>query len=220
MELPFSHEAFLDLFGAFNSALWPAVIALWAATVLLVALWIRQGDVARRTLFTLLAVHWAWSAIAYHWAFFRTINPAAALFAALFIAEAVLFIWLARRAEGRIETRLNFRSALAGALVLYGLLYPVIGLGFGLRYPRLPLFAVPCPTTIVTAGLLLVATGAPRVIKIVPILWAVVGTSGAFLLGIRADLALIPAGALLALDLFAPSALGPRPADPPHSGPC
>ncbi len=32
MNLPFSHDAFLDVFGAYNTALWPAVVALWLAT--------------------------------------------------------------------------------------------------------------------------------------------------------------------------------------------
>ena len=74
----------------------------------------------------------------------------------------------------------------------------------------MPLFAVPCPTTLVTAGLLLTAAGVPRWVNIVPILWAVVGSSAAFALGIRADLALVVAGALLALDTLVPSALGAR----------
>ena len=32
MALPFSHEAFLDVFGAYNTALWLAVCVLWVAT--------------------------------------------------------------------------------------------------------------------------------------------------------------------------------------------
>lgn len=79
-----------------------------------------------------------------------------------------------------------------------------------LQYPRLPLFAVPCPTTLLTAGLLLTASGAPRFVNIVPVIWAAIGSSAALVLGIRADLALLVAGALLALDTLAPHALGPR----------
>jgi hypothetical protein len=45
-------------------------------------------------------------------------------------------------------------------------------------------------------------------VNIVPILWAVIGSSAAFVLGIRADLALAAAAALLALDTVVPSALG------------
>jgi hypothetical protein len=54
------------------------------------------------------------------------------------------------------------------------------------------------------------SAGVPRFINIVPILWAVIGSSAAFVLGIRADLALVAAGVLLALDTLAPSALGEK----------
>ena len=49
-----------------------------------------------------------------------------------------------------------------------------------------------------------------RSFNIVPVLWAVIGSSAAFVLGIRADLALAVAGALLALDTFVPSAFGAK----------
>jgi hypothetical protein len=75
----------------------------------------------------------------------------------------------------------------------------------------MPLFAVPCPTTLVTAGLLLVVSGVPpRFASVVPMLWAAVGSSAAFALGIRADLALVLAGALLAIDTLAPAILAPK----------
>ena len=86
-----------------------------------------------------------------------------------------------------------------------------LGFAFGLRYPRLPLFAVPCPTTLVTAGWLVTAADTPRMIGILPLAWAVTGSSAAFALGIRADFALTAAAVILAVDMVAPSALGARP---------
>jgi hypothetical protein len=74
------------------------------------------------------------------------------------------------------------------------------------------LFAVSCPTVLLTAGILLASTGVPRLFNLVPIIWAAIGSSAAFALGIRADLALAVAGAALAFDSLAPSALGARPA--------
>jgi hypothetical protein len=94
--------------------------------------------------------------------------------------------------------------------VCYGLVYPFLGFALGLRYPRLPLFAVPCPTTLVTAGWLVTAD-TPRMIGILPLAWAVTGSSAAFALGIRADFALAAAAVILAVDMVAPSALGARP---------
>jgi hypothetical protein len=210
VQLPFSHDAFLDVFGAYNSQLWPAVLSLWAATAIVVWVWLRGAGVSRRLLYVLLAVHWAWSGITYHWLFFRSINSAATIFAALFILQALLFVWLAVGAHARAAAPAGVRGAVGGALVLYGLIYPLIGFTLGLEYPRLPLFAVPCPTTLITVGFLVAAVGAPRVAAVVPVLWAVVGSSAAFALGIRADLALVVAAALLVLDLVVPSALGWR----------
>jgi hypothetical protein len=210
MELPFSHDAFLDVFGAYNRSFWPAVALLWVVTAASALRWFRAGRIEGRILFALLAVHWAWSAVAYHWFSFRTINPAAAFFAVVFALQAVCFGWLSVRSRGQATTSRGPRGLLGGALVLYGLAYPFIGLGFGLEYPRLPLFAVPCPTTLVTAGLLVTSTGVPRWVNVLPLFWAVIGSSAAFTLGVHADLALVVAGAALAVDTLAPSALGSR----------
>jgi hypothetical protein len=210
MNLPFSHDAFLDVFGAYNASLWPAVVLLWLLTAVLVFQWLRTGLMAGRLLFSLLAIHWAWSGIAYHWFFFRSINPAAAVFAVLFIIQAAVFVWLAVVSRGSTRPSADLRGIIGAALVVYGLAYPLVGIAFGLEYPRLPLFAVPCPTALITAGLLVTATDVPRLVNAVPILWAAIGSSAAFILGIRADLALVVAGAILAVDTLAPLALGRR----------
>ncbi|MGE5815532.1 MAG: DUF6064 family protein [Acidobacteriota bacterium] len=209
MTLPFTETAFLDVFGAYNTALWPVAVLLWVASAFVAARWLARGT-GTRTLLVLLAFHWAWSGIAYHWLYFRTINPAARGFALMFVFESVVFAWLAGRGRARFVTKRSTRSMVAGALVAYALLYPFVSLSLGLHYPRVPLFAVPCPTTLLTAGLLLAGTGLPRLVGLVPLAWSVIGGSGAFLLGIRSDLVLPVAGVLLLIDILAPSALGPR----------
>ncbi len=212
MTLPFTHDQFLDVFAAFNTALWPAALALWLATAWTLATWVRRGEAASRMLAGLLALHWGWSAIAYHLAFFRAINPAALLFALFFLVQAALFLWL-----GVVRPTLRWRleasaaGVLGAALAVYGMAYPAINLALGLEYPRMPAFGVPCPTTLLTAGVLLAAApGSPRVVNVVPLLWTVVAGSAALLLGIRADFALFAAGLLLAVHTLAPRLLGAR----------
>jgi Family of unknown function (DUF6064) len=209
MSLPFSKGGFLDVFGAYNSALWPTVAAFWIITVAVIIAWLRDGRMPR-VICALLAAHWAWSGIAYHYIFFRRINPAATLFGVLFVIQAVLFIWFAKASRGGFAITKSLRGVLGGSLIVCAILYPALGLGFGLRYPRMPLFAVPCPTELLTAGLLLVSSDIPRVAYIVPLFWAVVGSVAALSLGIRADMALLAAGVVLALDLFVPQILGGR----------
>ena len=211
MALPFSISDFLDAFGAFNTAWWPVVAALWLVTAsVFVRLW-RPGADGRLGL-ALLSVHWAWSGFVYHGVYFRPINPAATVFAMLFIAQAAFFLWCLKARRASFTLAHTPRGLVAGGFLLYGLAYPFIGLLTGLEYPRLPLFAVPCPTTLVTAGLLLASNGLPRAVNVVPILWAAIGSSAAVSLGIRADLALIAVVALLTLDAVAPKLLGARPA--------
>jgi hypothetical protein len=56
---------------------------------------------------------------------------------------------------------------------------------------------VPCPTTILTLGLLLAVEAPPVWVAIIPVLWAGVGGSAAVLLGVQADFVLLAAGGLL-----------------------
>ena len=103
MQLPFTREQFFDLFVAYNEALWPAVVALWIASMVVVALRLSARHQHDRWVSALLVGHWAWSALAYHVAFFTRINPAAWLFAALFLGQAVLVFRV-----GVVQRRLSF----------------------------------------------------------------------------------------------------------------
>ena len=206
MQLPFTQAEFLDVFAAYNRALWPAALILWLLTV--GALWrvYRGSRRASQFLSGVLALQWGWAGVAYHWAYFRTINPAAGLFGALFLVEAAVILWL-----GVLRGRLTFQVSGAGrdrfalAFVVFALVYPMVGLLMGLAYPRLPSFGVPCPTTVLTLGALLLAPrrGA-RLAAVVPLLWAGVGSSAAFALGMRADWVLLLAGGTLLVYLFGP----------------
>ena len=159
MQLPFTKEQFFDLFVVYNVALWPVLIALWMASVAVSALLVSSRRPPDRWISALLAAHWAWSAMAYHAAFFTRINPAAWMFAALFLVQAALFLWM-----GVVRGRLSFArwrnrwAVVAWLLVAYSLAYPLINAVDHLTVWRIPTFGVPCPTTIFTAGLLMLAT--------------------------------------------------------------
>jgi hypothetical protein len=199
MQLPFSRDAFLDILAAYNAFWWPVALALWLVTLLAFVLRLRGRD-AVSLIPGLLAFHWAWSGVAYHAALFSQINPAAWGFAALFVMQAGLLTWY-----GMVERRLHFSGGswtaqLVGyALIAYGLLYPLIVLTGDHSYPRAPTFGLPCPTVIVTAGFLMLARDPiPPLLVVVPVVWALIGGSAAFLLDVRADLALPVAGFALA----------------------
>ncbi|MGD8726359.1 MAG: DUF6064 family protein [Gemmatimonadales bacterium] len=207
MQLPFSRTEFLDVFAAYNSALWPASATLWLGSLAALVLLVARGSLAR-TLSMWLAVLWAWSAIAYHAAYFSRINPAAWLFAGVFLFQAVLFVWV-----GVVGDRLRFswrrtrRHLMAAALGVYALVYPLLALASGHEYPRTPTFGVPCPITLFTVALLLATDPPlPRALVVIPVLWCLVGGSAAVLLGVTPDLALLVAGLALAVYAVGPSA--------------
>jgi hypothetical protein len=73
---------------------------------------------------------------------------------------------------------------------------PTIALGHS--YPEAPTFGVPCPTAILTIGVLVGARGhVPLTLAIVPIVWGLIGGSAAVLLGVPTDYVLLGSGLLL-----------------------
>jgi uncharacterized protein DUF6064 len=203
MQLPFSTDAFLDVIAQYNTLLWPFAILLWVATV---GVFIASAEHRDRGAWTfgLLAFQWAWGAIAYHAALFTKINPMAWLFAALFLAEAGILVWygVARERLRFANDRRTASSVIGYALIVYGLLYPAIALSGGHSYPRVPTFGLPCPTTLLTAGFLMLVPRPPALVMVVPIAWAVIGGSASALLGMPVDLALFVAGLALLMHVF------------------
>jgi hypothetical protein len=205
MTLPFTLEQFLDVFAQYNRVLWPAAALLWIASAY-VAVRIVRGAASSRAVALLLAAHWVWSGIAYHLVFFRSINPAATIFGALFIVQASLFVsWAMRARDGAFIPQRDAWSRVGMALMLYALAYPVLTLVSGFSFPHLPLFGVPCPTTLFTIGALLIGRElVPRWLAIIPLGWSAIGGSAAFLLGMHTDLALPVAGVALVASLLLP----------------
>ena len=202
MTPPFTAEQFFGVFARYNDKVWPAQIALNAVALVCIGLAFRGGTSAGRWVSALLALLWFWVAVAYHFAFFSGINPAAWLFGGITLAGALVFLWL-----GTLKGALRFapaggwRGAMGGLLLAYALVfYPVLGYLVGHRYPAAPTFGVPCPTTIFTLGLLLFASHpVPRLVFLVPVLWAAVGSFAAFSLGVVEDLGLLAAGVVATL---------------------
>jgi hypothetical protein len=205
MNLPFTPEQFFEVFAEYNSAIWPAQLLLWAAAVALLVAVLRWPLSAGRAAATLLGMFWAWVGLAYHLAFFWQINPAAPLFATIALAAAAAFFRVgALKGKLQFEATLSARAMIGLAFALFALaVYPVIGFFAGHEYPAAPTFGLPCPLTLFTIGILMMASqGVPRVLSAGPLLWALIGTSAAIALGVPQDLSLIAAAAAGAYLLF------------------
>jgi hypothetical protein len=130
--------------------------------------------------------------LVYHLLFFSRINPAAYLFGGLFVVEGLLFVRDAGKLTFQLNAPGNWQTPV---LWLYALiLYPIIGHFTGHAYPAAPTFGLPCPTTIFTFGVLLLADGkVPWRLLVIPVLWALIGTSAAFQFDIYEDTGLLVA---------------------------
>ena len=91
------------------------------------------------------------------------------------------------------EPTANIYGITGGLYILYALvIYPLIGYYQGHVYPASPTFGLPCPTTIFTFGLLLwTDKKIPILLLGVPFLWAIIGSSAAFSLGVKEDIGLL-----------------------------
>lgn len=107
---------------------------------------------------------------------------------------------------------------MAQAFSVYAIAYPFLVLVAGMRWPRMPSFGVPCPTTLLTVGLLLgMEPRQLRGLAPIPFLWCLIGGSAAFTLRVRPDWMLFPAALALAIHALAPGRLshpGQSPAGP------
>ena len=199
--MPFTRAEFFDVFTRYNEAVWPVqlvLLMLGFAALLFAAAGTPRASIASGVA---LAALWAWMGLVYHLAFFRAINPAASLFGAAFVIQGVLIFGYTvggRRTEFRAH---RDAGSVAGiGIIAYAMIaYPLIGYLSGHRYPAMPTFGVPCPTTIFTLGMLvLVKPPLPPILLVVPVLWAAIATSAALSLGVHEDLGL-PVSALIVI---------------------
>jgi hypothetical protein len=115
------------------------------------------------------------------------------------LIQALLFVMFGALGGGlKFRPQRNVRTVLSLAMIAFALvLYPLLGFFLGHRYPALPTFGTPCPTTIFTIGILfMLVRPFSRMVFLIPILWSAIGGSAALLLGIPEDVGLIAAGAM------------------------
>ncbi|HEX7109786.1 MAG TPA: DUF6064 family protein [Aestuariivirga sp.] len=211
--LPFTREQFFAIFLEYNNTVWPASILACGLGILALIAVLQPKPVWSKLTASILAMMWAWTGVAYHGFFFSMINSAAILFAALFVAQSLLFAYF-----GLIHDRLRFgesrgyQAAIGWAFIGYALIaYPLIGIAMGHSYDALPQFGItPCPVTLFTFGLLLLAKRPlPWVLLVIPVVWSLIGGSAALLLGVPQDWLLLASG-IITVALFILSKTKPR----------
>lgn len=195
--MPFTVEQFLGVFESYNLAVFPMQIIAYVLG--LIAVYLAFKNRSGRVVPAILSFMWLWNGIAYHGLFFSAINKAAFGFAAIFVIQGLLFAW-----TGVFRNGLTFRRpdsglsmALGIAAIVYSMVvYPLLGMAYGHGFPRGPVFGIaPCPTTIFTFGLLLLASPRmPRYLVVLPLLWSIIGFGAALSMGIFEDVGLLISG--------------------------
>jgi hypothetical protein len=198
VQLPFSRAQFLEVFSTYNAAIWPSQVVAAVMGLAVIALLVTDAARAHQLIAGVLSAFWAFMSVGYHFIYFSEINATALAFGIGFMIASVVFL-----VEGVVRARIRFswtagpRGWIAGVLMIYSLVvYPLLGLLVWTPYPETPLFGVaPCPTTIFTIGLLILARyRSPLLLAAIPLIWSGIGGSAAFLLDIPQDLGLPAAG--------------------------
>lgn len=109
--------------------------------------------------------------------------------------------YLLFRAAPQRDLRFRVRNGAGGIIswVAIGyavVVYPLLGAALGHGWPESPLHGMaPCPTTILTFGLLLLATPPiPHRLLVVPLVWALLAPPAAMDRGVYEDLGLLVVG--------------------------
>ena len=193
MFAPFSTTEFFGVFARYNEVVWPLQIVLLLGGVALVVVALTRPRHSRVVLAGVAAL-WAYMAIAYHLAFLTALTPAALLFAALFFIEAGLLAWHGFHTRRlHLAVPLDRTSRLVGVvLVAYAVMgYPAVAVLAGQRFPAMPTFGLPCPTTIFTLAVLTwCVRPVPRSVLVVPLVWTLVASSAALAFDVIEDFAL------------------------------
>jgi len=213
MKLPFGVHEFLQVFRDYNLALQPLQLYVYLALLTVLFLFVSKTKAGLKVSFAFLAVIWFINGCAYHILFFSKINPIAKVFGALFIIQGLLFVLQVIFSKPYPHPdKLSIPQKAGWLIILYGtVLYSILGFFFGHSYPYAPVFGIaPCPTVIFTLGFLLALHGyAAKYLYIIPLLWAAIGSTAAFQLGMKEDLGLLASAMLALYFLFAPKSAKP-----------
>ena len=197
MKTPFTVDEFLAVFRSYNESVFPVQVIFYLFGGFVIYLTTLNSEKTGRSISGIIGLLWLWMGIVYHFLFFSAINPGAYIFGAMFILQGALFLTF-----GVIRTGLSFRfttdsGGIAGmTMMLFALIgYPVLGYFNGHIYPASPTFGLPCPTTIFTFGLLMLADRRiPVVLLLIPFIWSIIGISATLNLGIKEDAVLTVSG--------------------------
>src|SRR5688500_3665210 len=118
MNLPFTVEAFSQLFKKYNESVFPLQLFFYLLAIATIFFVVKRIAWTDRIINSILTFFWLWMGIVYHLLFFTTINRAAYLFGSIFIVQAILFFYFGVIKQKLTYSLSNVRLAIAGAIIV------------------------------------------------------------------------------------------------------
>ena len=189
METPFTIEQFFGVFERYNSSIFPIQWIIIVLGIVAVFLIHSRKNIKHNLIAGFLGFLWLWTGIVYHLSFFTSINKAAYVFGGIFIIQGVFFIVELFRKKLEFSFTGRVREYLGYFFILFGLIiYPIISYLLEVSFVKTISLGLPCPTTILTFGFLMITTNKlSKYLLIIPTIWAVIGTGAAVNFGVYQD---------------------------------
>lgn len=190
MKTPFTTEQFFNVFEKYNSTMFPFQLIILFLGIVGLLLLHSKYSFKNKLIGGYLGILWLWMGLAYHIGFFTEINKAAYIFGGIFILQGLLILFNTfvknRLVFDFIPKTVNF---LGYFFILFGLIiYPIIGYFMVDSFSKTISLGLPCPTTILTFGFLMLTNNKfPKYLLIIPSLWALIGLSAAINFGVYQD---------------------------------
>lgn len=204
MKVPFTTDQFFSVFEHYNHAIFPGQFFILLLGLLSVILIHTQRPSKEKLTGFILGILWIWAGAVYHIGFFAAINPVARIFGILFILQGLFILYSIFQNRLRFNFGNKAPDYMGYFFILFGtIIYPIIGLLIHEEPSKIISLGLPCPTTIFTFGLFILARKYfPKYLLIIPVLWAVVGLSAAVNFGVYQDLMLIVAAVCALVSIF------------------
>ena len=192
----FDLQEFLSLLERYNLDIWPLQIIAYLLGLLVVLLLFWKSKASNKLILIILSFFWLWTGIVFCTIYWASINEFSYSYSILFIIQGILFLYAVIGSKIAMHFSTKFKSVLGLVFIIYAIAgYQVLGYFMGHEYPKFFAFGmVPCPTTIFTIGLFLLAKNRiPTYLIIIPLLVAVSGIIAVYN-NIYEDIGLILAG--------------------------
>lgn len=199
--LPYTSEVYFRLIAQYYASFPGLPVIAWLLALMVVVALIRPFPGRDRLIAGVVAAGWLWTGIVFHYGWFATINFAAPVYAALFLVQGAVMLWVGVVRHRVTYARPGGGRGMVGLAVagLGGLVWPLLDLAFGHGWGEVRIAgATPAPTALLLLGLSLLTRGCwPWQLLIVPLIWVVAGTLTGWILGVPQDMLLALAAAVV-----------------------